>query len=201
METIPADGLKEMDETSEDKQSLRREMRARRSLLSAEEWERRSAEICFHLQSLEEFKATSVFHAFWPIETNREVDLRNLIRQAHSEGKLVLLPKINGALLDFLPFTGDQDLVPGPFGVLEPALGTPLDPSLVGLFLLPALALDKTGARLGYGGGYYDRMLRQMKCLKIAPAFDFQVIERVPVSSLDIPIDVLVTESGPMRVS
>ncbi|HAY35580.1 MAG TPA: 5-formyltetrahydrofolate cyclo-ligase [Bacteroidetes bacterium] len=190
-----------MEETSKDKQALRRQMRTRRSLLSTEEWERRSGLICFHLQYLEEFESASIVHIFWPIEANREVDLRTLIRAEYSGGRTIVLPRMDGNSLTFLPFSGDSNLTQGSFGVWEPNSGTPIEPESIDLFVLPALAVDRTGGRLGYGGGYYDRTLHDLKSLKVVTAFDFQLIEDVAVSSRDVSVDLIVTESGVIRVS
>ena len=87
--------------------------------------------------------------------------------------------------------------VPGPYGIREPAATLPVvAPRDLDVMLVPGVAFDPRGNRLGYGGGYYDRVLAARPCLTIGIAWTFQVVDAVPMEPWDQPVDALLTESG-----
>lgn len=121
-----------------------------------------------------------------------------LARAAWLEDKTVLFPKIvdqKARKMIFYLCRGENDLVPGPFGISEPAGDEERAPDLV---ILPGLAFDRRGARLGYGGGYYDRWLGSLaeRPPLVGLCHDFQILTRVPTDALDIPVNYLLTPSG-----
>jgi len=126
-----------------------------------------------------------------------------LLRDAWASGREVWLPRLRPGqpgVMDFARCTGPQALRPGPFGLLEP------EPALPGcgpgdaafapeLAVLPGLAFDRRGGRLGYGGGYYDRFLsRGLSCPLTGLCFDFQLVERLPLAPWDRPVHCICTE-------
>jgi 5-formyltetrahydrofolate cyclo-ligase len=186
---------------TEAKMALRERMRLRRETISATKQAAMSEQICLHVANLEVFKRAQSIHAFWPLLDNREVDLRPLLRMANASGKHVWLPIVKGESLLHAAYTSDADLHTGPFGVKEPPANRAVSEIRPDLVLIPAMATDSTGARLGYGGGYYDRFLADMMggghCPPmVAAAFSFQVVESVPVSDHDVTMDATVTELG-----
>lgn len=122
-----------------------------------------------------------------------------LLDELRRRGAAVLLPVVRpGRVLDWA--SGSADLVVGPLGLREPA-GPYLGPGAVrdaGLVLVPALAVDLAGRRLGRGGGYYDRVLTTLSrtTLLVAVVFDDEVLEAVPVEAHDRPVDGVLTPSG-----
>lgn len=162
-------------------------MRALRRDLPAAERATETAAVLQHLRTLVGRRRVMGFVAI-----KRELDLRPLL-EAHSD---VVLPRMEGEQLVAAPLTTWEALVPGPFGVPEPAGPATADVEVV---LLPGLAFTRHGTRLGYGGGFYDRFLVDRPgALRVAPAFSLQVLPDVPTEHHDQPFDVLVTPSGPL---
>lgn len=138
-----------------------------------------------------------------------EVETRPLIEQALHEGKTVAIPRITGDELIFYRVTSvESGLVENDYGILEPPHDAPAaDPCAYGktLVIVPGLAFDEDCNRLGRGKGFYDRYMAsaRSRCRErlmfIAPAFSFQVIERVPAGPGDERIDAIITESGAIR--
>ncbi len=145
------------------------------------------------------FSDDAVVALYWPI--GDELDCKSLVRALQGRGTHVCLPVIagRGRPLVFRLWDGSQDLVPGPFGTREPGKDAPgLVPDII---VLPLLAFDSHGNRLGYGKGYYDRTIAGMKKepLLAGLAFSTQEIEHIPVSPLDVPLHMVVTEEGVRR--
>ena len=112
---------------------------------------------------------------------------------AYASGKHVAVPKVQGEIMHFYEITALSDCVPGAFGILEPAgeekdrIATP------GFMLVPGLAFDKNGNRLGYGGGFYDKYLASHEeIITAALGYDFQIVEKVPSESHDRRMDYLI---------
>lgn len=129
-----------------------------------------------------------------------ELDPAPLIEALHQLGHTMCLPVMTGRdqPLTFRAYVPGDALATLQWGIREPTADkTVLDPDLL---LVPLLAVDRAGYRLGYGGGYYDRTLKRLRALKrvfaIGLAFDAQVIDAVPHLDYDEPIDALLTPSG-----
>ena len=125
-----------------------------------------------------------------------EVNTHDLIDDLVAEGKTVLLPKVTGPdTMELRRYTGRADLKEGSFHILEP-VGEPFtDFAAIDLILVPGLAFDAAGHRLGRGRGYYDRFLHSRDgsyCVKIGVCFDFQKVDEVPVDAFDIAVDKVV---------
>lgn len=126
---------------------------------------------------------------------NYEVETVSIIQELLNQGKEIALPAcaprknlLVGRIKDI------KELVKGKFGLWEPSLAGPtIDPSDLDLIIVPGLAFDCQGFRLGYGAGYYDRFLIKTSALKIGLAYDFQIIPSLPVESFDIPVDTVLT--------
>jgi 5-formyltetrahydrofolate cyclo-ligase len=128
------------------------------------------------------------------------------LRQVLAEGRRLVLPRIDRparSLTLHEVHDLDADLVSGPWGIREPDPGRTrdVDPADLDVVLVPGVAFDRTGGRLGYGGGYYDRLLGACApgTVLVAAAFEGQVVERVPVGPQDRSVDVVVTEEGVHR--
>ena len=123
-----------------------------------------------------------------------EVNTRGLIDELVAEGKTVLLPKVTGTdTMELRRYTGRADLQEGTYHILEP-VGEPFtDYAAIDLILVPGLAFDAVGHRLGRGRGYYDRFLRTMGTVPsvrtLGISFDFQKVDEVPVDAHDIVMD------------
>jgi len=133
---------------------------------------------------------------FWPMPG--EIDLRPLLHALHAGGRTVLLPQTPplGQSLIFRRWTPESRMIRERFGTFRPdgEIGTP------DILLLPLLAFDRHGNRLGYGGGYYDRTLAALPlALAIGCAFAVQELDAVPVEEYDARLDAIATELGVRR--
>ncbi len=136
-----------------------------------------------------------------------EVDTGPLMQAALEDGKGLLLPRTRSARrLEFATVSEDGDLVRGGFGILEPGPDSPVvELDRETLLLLPGLAFDRSGGRLGRGAGYYDRVLAGLRAEGRSPAclgvgFALQIVATVPMTSLDERLDGFVTEHELWRV-
>lgn len=125
-----------------------------------------------------------------------EVSTRDLITFADGRGKSIFLPKLNKITERFTysQFTGWDDLAVNEDGYLEPNFGIEDDLSDIDMFIVPAIAVTLSGIRIGYGGGYFDRMLSAIHAPKYVLAFEFQLFSRIEWERHDIRIDRIITE-------
>jgi len=183
------------------KRALRGEVLAVRDALPPEERGRRSVAIAERLLDLPEARAASVVLAFSSFGS--EVDTARILQGLQGDGRTVALPRVQGQ--DVVPVTyalGD-DLTETRFGAHEPAAGRALTPAELDLVIVPGVAFDRRGARVGYGGGFYDRLLPSLRpgVRAIAVAFELQVVEEVPVGGMDRRVDAIVTERATYLVA
>ncbi len=143
----------------------------------------------------------SIVAGYWPM--GDEMDPRPLLQSLASLGCSLALPALQGAEkpLLFRAWAPGEPLFPAAFGTEEPDAAQPLRTPLI--LLVPLLAFDAQGYRLGYGGGFYDRSLAQLRpkgdTLAVGLAFSAQQVERVPRDGNDQRLDWLVTENGVIR--
>jgi 5-formyltetrahydrofolate cyclo-ligase len=114
-----------------------------------------------------------------------------------SSGKTLVYPRVEHGGLVFVPMTDPDLLRPGSFDVPEPCHGQVIAPEEIDLFVVPGVAFDLVGHRLGYGRGFYDRALGQCpaKTVKVGFSYDFQVVDALPVRPHDQRLTVLITET------
>lgn len=183
---------------------LRRAVLGRRLALPADRVAELSARVRAHLVSHPVWRASRVVLAY--ASFRQEVDTFPLLAEALARGKELVLPRVDRASrsLDLLRVKDlETDLRPGYQGILEPdpARCAPTDPHLIDLVLVPGVVFDRRGFRLGYGGGYYDRLLGSLpRAVRVGLAFSLQVVEEIPVLPHDLPVDILVTEDGILEV-
>ena len=129
--------------------------------------------------------------------TEFEPATQELLDRALQQGKRLALPRIEGPGLQFHWAENTGGLVPGPLGILQPkdsASTAPIEE--IDLWIVPGLAFDRRGGRLGHGKGYYDKVLAKVTAPKVGLAFEFQWLESVPMEPHDIRLDAVVTELG-----
>jgi len=181
------------------KAALRRQMRAVREALPTSACDARSAEIIKRLLVLEELDRAVTILAFSSIRN--EVRTRASMNAAWAAGKRVALPRVTGDELELHLVDAGTRLVEGAFRVPEPrGDAVQIHPSEVDFALVPALAVDLRGYRIGYGGGYYDRLIPRLeRACTCAVAYDFQLISEVPELPLDVAVDLVVTDQRTIR--
>lgn len=175
-----------------EKKELRQIIRARKASYSKEQLEVMSVSVCRDIMQDGAWRAAGVvllYHAL-PDEVNTEL----LIERAVFMGKTVLLPVVVGDDLELRVYEGDSSLSVGAFGIKEP-IG-PVFPlseyDSINLAIVPGMAFDAYGNRLGRGKGYYDRLLPRLRnAMKIGVCFPFQMVERVPSEVHDVKVEIL----------
>lgn len=199
------------------KAEIRKEIREKRDQLNMEELQRFSKAILDKLIQSEPYEECDRILTY--LSMGSEVNTHILVEQAKADGKRVYLPRVEQKKLEFYEIDDLLHLELSSFGVLEPEISEarryalPREQLSKGgvdkdkgsdrenrtLMIIPGLAFDTTGSRIGYGGGYYDRYLAllndtlALQIYKVALAFDFQLYPGIPVESYDIPVDEIIT--------
>ena len=180
------------------KANLRPRMKSAVAALSDEERHEASGRACERLVGLEPFRHAAVVMLYMPLA--REVDLTPLAIRCFQSGKTVCVPKVDWKRQDMAPVEvtsfDDHVMEIDDHGLRSPRESRPILPDLINLVVVPGLAFDVSGNRLGRGGGYYDRFLRRLRrsATRIGLAFDLQVIDQVPADDRDMSVDAVVTE-------
>ena len=169
-------------------------MRERKRAVSMEEKLRRSDTIMQLVEQQEAFRRATVVLLYWSMSD--EVQTHAFVERWYKE-KTLLLPCVQGDNLVLRQYTGPECLVAGEqFGIGEPTGPVWNDLDAVELIVVPGVAFDHQGNRMGRGRGFYDRLLKTTpNAKKIGVAFDFQMIEHVPVEPFDVKMDHVITES------
>ena len=181
------------EKIAQEKDTLRNEMKRLRRALAQTEQEAISAAVKEQIFSMPEFAKCQIFFTY--LSYGKELCTHELPTQAIKAGKLVAAPKVTGdGRMVFYQVESLLDCAPGAFGILEPQGGRQLTPKMGDSFLLlPGLAFTRTGKRLGYGGGYYDRYAgAHPQAFLAAPSYPFAVLEDLPGEAHDIRADALV---------
>ncbi len=177
------------------KNSIRQTVLNRRRLLAAEVCLADSLQVQKRLLARPEFSAADCVALYSAVAGEVFTDL--VFDAARQQGKSVVFPRVCGTGLEFFRIEGREKLLPGAFGVLEPAAGVPVSLSGIDLAVIPGVAFDLCGHRLGYGKGYYDRTFctASERPLLVGFAFDLQVVSQLPREGHDVRLDLLVTET------
>jgi len=190
-----------MEEKLARKEEIRRKLLKQRARMSREEINRKGKRIKEHLFSLDAYKDAKAVMFY--VSKGCEVPTHEMIKEALAQGKKVVVPVVvreNNTLLPSL-IEDFEELAEGAFGILEPREVKPFDPLELDLILVPGIAFDRRGARIGHGAGFYDNFLSSLEegKLTIGLAYAFQVLEHIPVTPNDVFVDLIITEEGPVR--
>lgn len=177
------------------KKAIRSSLLRRRQGLRCDEVVQKSLKAQERLIAQPVFAQAKTLALYSPIRNEVETD--HLLSVALATGKKVCFPCVSGENLNFFQVRTPRDLTPGCFGICEPSQKVDeIDPALLDLLLLPGIAFDLRGARLGYGRGYFDRLLadRCFSALCVGFCYDFQVQKRLPAEDHDQGVALLVTD-------
>lgn len=166
------------------KRELRRWAKCEREKLDIESL---SKVLVKKLQVMEEYQQAKNVMIFYPLKY--EVNLLSLL---NDKTKSFYLPKIEGESLLCCPFNKKTELCESCFKTKEP-ISEAVNKEILDLVIVPALAVDKNNYRLGYGGGFYDRFLKDLECIKLTCISKTMVIESVFPSEHDIPVEIIIT--------
>ena len=182
-----------------DKKALRKKIIALRDMLSPAEIKEKSALIAEKLYSLPAYTQAEKIMFF--IDFGSEVSTRKMVEETIKRGKVALAPKALPKTRELIPsqiLDWDSDLAPGAYNIPEPRDDAlrPCEPEDIDLLIVPGVAFDLKGNRLGYGGGYYDRFFSMLKpgVLLVALVFDLQIEPEIPVDEWDRRVDMVITE-------
>ncbi|WP_409344158.1 5-formyltetrahydrofolate cyclo-ligase [Paenibacillus sp. MBLB4367] len=189
---------------SEQKRIVRKLVEAQRSAIPAEERQKKSADICRRSVAILEkldWAGGKALMTYVPFRS--EVDVSPLIEWCWQQGVVVAAPRslTDRRLLQLHAISDWPSLESGAYGIREPRESCPLlSHNEISCVIVPGIAFDEQLGRLGYGGGYYDRFFeglagKRPQPLKLAPAFDIQIVTEAPMDAHDIRVDRVVTET------
>lgn len=193
---------RELDEAAEQalraraKQELRERLRGVRRVLPKEACAARSQAICARLDALPELARAAVVVGY--AAYRNEADPRAALASAERAGKRVGLVRIDDdGELSLRRYASGDPLEDNAYGIAEPLASAPrIDAGEVELIIVPALAVDERGHRIGYGRGYYDRLLPKLaRAFKVAIAYDFQLLAETPDTHNDVRVDCVITDA------
>ena len=180
------------------KANLKEEMLGKINSLSIDEVLEKSRQIETNLFGLEQYIKSRTVMYF--VSFGNEVYTHAMIKKALSN-KTVVVPKVSHYEIEPSLIIDFENLIPGNLGILEPIETMKIAYKHIDLVLVPGIAFDKEGHRIGYGFGYYDKFLKKVpKAVKIGLCFDFQVVDRIPREEHDVSVDFIVTEERVINI-
>ncbi len=186
------------EQNSQQKAEIRRAVLAKLAAINDEQRHDGSVAACSRLTALEVFQHASVVMLYMPLAS--EVDLTPVAIRCFQTGKTVCVPLVDWKRRDMEPVEvtsfDDHVMEVDEHGLRMPRGGAPIPPNLLDLVVVPGLAFDAHGHRLGRGGGYYDRFLGRLRrtAATIGLGFDVQITDEVPVGDGDVSVDIVVTD-------
>ena len=180
----------------EEKQQLRRTIRAMERELPAKYKEESSRAICQHLIAMPAYQAAETVFCF--VGMSREIDTTLILEDALQSGKRLAVPLCVGdGIMELRRITSLDQLVPGAYGILEPCADTPLIATDdVDFAVLPCVSCNHLGHRLGQGGGFYDRFLTHDRSSMVLLCREKLIRDEIPLEPHDYPIPWVLTERG-----
>jgi len=180
-----------------EKDQLRKQMMKKRSSLSKKEKKIKDQSIYNQVVNDEDYNTADSVFLF--LSFGSEIDTKKIIQDALDHSKKVFLPKVVGENLELFEVEDFENLERSKYGILEPNENCQaIRNCSLDFILMPGLAFDQSGGRVGYGGGFYDRYISSLpnyeKIPKVAIAYDFQIVDEVPMSRYDIPVDRIIVD-------
>ena len=175
-----------------EKSDIRRKINAMRRMLSEAEKMSAAEEVFARLEQSAAFLMAEhvlMYHSL-PDELSTHTFLKKWGSKKH-----FYLPRVNGVNLDILPYD-ESRLELGSFHIEEPTGDNTIDANEIEVIVVPAVAYDRKGNRLGRGKGFYDRLLAEAKATKIGVGYEFQLIDSLPAEEHDIPMDIIITQNN-----
>lgn len=171
-----------------DKKALRKQIREQKRAMTTEEIERASARLGELFLASELYREAKTIYGYLPY--NQEVRTLPMLQQALREGKRIAVPKIYGDEMKFIYLEDLSQVAPGYSGIPEPLEDGPVADDQTALVLMPGLAFDPAGHRVGYGGGFYDKFLTlEPEHPTLALCYAFQMFPQLETEEFDIPVD------------
>ena len=177
-----------VDSQMEDKNELRARIRQRKRAMTEEEICQKSQRLAQMFYASEAYKNATAIYGYLPY--NQEVRTTAMLQQALNDGKRVAVPKVYGDEMKFIYLEDLSQVAPGYSKIPEPLADGPIGDDPHALVLMPGLAFDREGHRIGYGGGFYDKFLeKEPGHPTLALCYDFQMLPHLETEEHDIPVD------------
>lgn len=173
-------------------------MLARRDGISADFIKIASKQIQKRLRKIDAYTNAKTVACYYSIGS--EVKTQDIMQEILSEGKTLALPRVAGDGLVFCSIKKFEDLEKGSFGIMEPKQNC-TEISIFDVILVPAIAMTRTGQRLGYGKGFYDRFLADKSLTSVSLVYSKLLVKNIPRSDDDVPIQWVVTEDEVIKTS
>lgn len=171
-----------------DKQALRKMIREKKRAMTEAQIQEASARLAQQLYQSPLYRQATTIYGYLPY--NQEVRTIPMLEQALAEGKRVAVPKVYGDEMRFLYIDDLSRVEKGYAGIPEPIDDEPIAVDPTALVLMPGLAFDRAGHRIGYGGGFYDKFLSaEPEHPTLALCYGFQMLDELPTEEFDIPVD------------
>jgi 5-formyltetrahydrofolate cyclo-ligase len=180
------------------KAALRQNAKRLRESLSEEKRKEKEAHIYETLNLLPEFRSAE--RILFYVSNKDELDTRQFIKNRLDTGKLVLVPKIHEGSLKANVIMTWSDLAPGQMGILEPTEAHEVPAESIDLVIVPGLAFDRNGMRIGYGAGHYDRFLKTCPAVRVALAYHEQLHDEIPTEDHDQAMNIIITDKELIRL-
>lgn len=173
-----------------DKPALRQYIRTLKRQMTEAEIDQKSQLLCSMLLDSDLYRNAKSIYGY--MNYNQEVRTLELLKQAMRDGKRVAIPKCYGKEMRFIWIDDLSQTVKSSCGIPEPIHDAPIADDPTALVLLPGIAFDAIGHRVGYGGGYYDKFLAvEPNHPSVALCYDFQLLKQLPTDEYDIPADLV----------
>lgn len=172
-----------------DKQSLRKEIKNKKRQFTSQELCELSFPVVMRLLSHPRIKTANTVMIYYSLPD--EVDTHTLVDSLLMSGKRILLPRVTGeGTMELRRYTGPSDLAQGAYNIMEPTGEVFDNYTDIDLAVIPGVAFDKDGNRMGRGKGYYDRLLPKLaNTYKIGICLPFQLVEKIPTDEHDVRMD------------
>lgn len=184
-----------------DKKTLRKEILAKRKNIDIIEKEEMDKKILDKLCENKYYREAKKIFIY--ISYDSEINTKSIINKALIDKKKIYVPRteFKTRLMDAVEIISLDNLLENEYGILEPSIKEHhIDPNELDLIVVPGVAFDRTGGRMGYGAGFYDRYFKKINkdniktIVKLALAYEFQVLEKVPMNEDDVPVNYIITE-------
>ena len=189
-----------MNDIRLEKREARERYSALRDSMDKELKKEYDRKICERVVNLSSYRYADVVMLYYPAAS--EIDTSLIFEDAKKKGKKTAYPLvISDGLMEYRLVESTDDFTKGAYGIMEPKAETPVfvkDFRTNAVCIVPALVFDKRGYRLGYGKGYYDRCLENMRGTRLGLCYSALVAEKIPTGRYDLKIDTLITEKGVM---
>lgn len=183
------------------KKQIRKQILDRRNSLSPQEASELSNKIQARVLSWEKFMSSSTIMLYYNYKN--EAGTTKLIDECFKLGKRLVLPKVVKETRDILSCLVEnlQDFTKGAYGIIEPRADKLIDPTEIDLVIIPGVAFDEDGNRIGHGAGYYDKFLENFSGTKAGICYEFQIVENTYPDQYDIKMDFIITEQRIITIS